>query len=385
MSGERLCVGVDLKPLLTQRTGVGKYQAALMAATLRAGAHIDYIGFGERAWRAIDARVLLEPTTADAAAASARARLVALARQAPFAQSIYQAARGAIYARGARGCGARFFHAFLYRPPAFGPLPFVPVIYDLSSKRVPEHHPAERLRWMEKLDAHVAQAPAIHTISQFTRNEIVDVYGAPRDKIHVIEPGVDPIFLQPAGQGIALARLGLAPRSYFLSVATLEPRKNLATLVAAFSAAPARVREACPLVLVGARGWAQALPAPTQRLIERGHVRLAGYVSDADLRDLYAGACAMLYASTYEGFGMPIAEARATGAPVIASDIPPHREAGGQDARFIAACDVDAWAQAMNEAFETREQPRAAKGAAFDWDDSARKTLALYERVAKTV
>jgi glycosyltransferase involved in cell wall biosynthesis len=383
MNADRLRIGVDLKPLLAQRTGVGKYQASLMAAVLRAHAGVEYVGFGDRGWRDIDARLLAEPP--EGGVAGARARLVALVRRAPFAQSLYQAARGALYARSASSAGARFFHAFLYRPPAFGPMPFVPVIYDLSNKRVPEHHPPERLRWMEKLDAYVAQAPAIHTISRFTRDEIVDVYGAPRDKIHVIEPGVDPVFLSPAGPGRALGRLALAPRSYFLSVATLEPRKNLATLIAAFAALPAPVREACPLVLVGARGWAKALPPQTQRLIESGRVRLAGYVSDADLRDLYAGACAMLYASTYEGFGMPIAEARATGAPVLASDIPPHREAGGEGARFIAARDVDAWARAMQEAFEAREKTRDQGCVAFSWEESARKTLALYERVAQTL
>ena len=374
-------IGVDLKPLVGQRTGVGKYQSALMAAVLRAGDHVAYVGFGERHWRDVAASDLSQ----EPSSAPARASLVSILRKAPFAHLAYQTLRSALYERSARASGADFFHAFLYRPPAFGALPFVPVVYDLSNKRVPQHHPAQRLRWMEKLDAYIADAPAIHTISRFTSDEIVEFYGVPRDKIHVIEPGVDKLFLSPAGEGSALRRLGVAARHYFLSVATLEPRKNLVTLIRAFAALPSSVQEACPLVLVGARGWAQALPAEAERLLASGRMRMAGYVTDADLRDLYAGACSMLYASTYEGFGMPIAEARATGASVIASDIPPHREASAGEALFIAPLDVDGWTRAMRDSFEMRRVDRTRGRSVFDWDDSARKTLALYDTVMRAL
>ena len=93
----------------------------------------------------------------------------------------------------------------------------------------------------------------------------------------------------------------------------------------------------------------------------------------------------MLYASTYEGFGMPIAEARATGASVIASDIPPHREASAGEALFIAPLDVDGWTRAMRDSFEMRRVDRTRGRSVFDWDDSARKTLALYDTVMRAL
>ncbi len=374
-------IGVDLKPLLAQRTGVGKYQAALMGAVLERGDRFAYAGFADRGWRDVPADLL----DVDPAPAQRRASLVGFLRRAPFVHAAYQAARGLIYERTAAQTGAAFFHAFLYRPPRFAPLPFVPVIYDLSNKRVPQHHPAQRLRWMEKLDAHVAAAPVIHTISRFTRDEIMDVYGVPVERIHVIEPGVDAIFQSPASGDAALRALDVTARNYFLSVATIEPRKNLATLIRAFAALPTQAQAMCPLVLVGAQGWSNALPPETEGLVASGRVRFAGYVADSDLRDLYAGACAMAYASTYEGFGMPIAEALAAGAPVIASDIPPHREASAGAARFVDALDVDGWRQALSDAYAARYEPRGAVPPAFTWRGAAEKTIALYEETLRRI
>lgn len=372
-------IAVDMRPLLAARTGVGKYQASLMRAVMQLASGVDYIGFGGFNWTPIEA-AHLDLTQQRASGGRAISSLIA---KLPFARTAYRASQSAAYRLTLPSQRLDFFHAFLYRPPAFSTLPFLPVVYDLSNKRLPQHHPIERIRWMSKLDRYISQAPLVHTISEFSADEIVDVYGVPREKIVVVSPGVDEVFLKAAEARGTLLKYGLQSNNFFLSIGTLEPRKNIATLVRAYANAPLVLQQKFPLVLVGMKGWAESIPPEGQRLLQSGALRILGYVSDEELRDLYASACAMFYPSIYEGFGMPIAEAAAVGARVIASDIPPHHEASGGRATFVAALDIDGWRAALCNASQIGEPFVVQSGNTHTWRRAAETTLAMYRRIQK--
>jgi glycosyltransferase involved in cell wall biosynthesis len=232
----------------------------------------------------------------------------------------------------------------------------------------------------------------IQTISEFTASEISAIFGVGRSRVVVPYPAAAPIFSWPqrgASAGI-LASFGLQCGCYALTVATLEPRKNLRTLVAAFSRLPAAVRMQMPLCVVGAAGWGDlALPAPTRALEREGSLRFLGYVPDAQLRGLYAGARVMLYPSFYEGFGMPVIEAMACGAPVVASAGSSLPEAVGKFGRLVEPLDVEAWSAELLRAAasdgewcdEGARSARRAHALSFTWQGAAQGTLQMYRRV----
>jgi alpha-1,3-rhamnosyl/mannosyltransferase len=310
-------------------------------------------------------------------------RLERFVRGSQPAHAAAAALRGAAYARsvGARRLDA--FHAFMYRAPASGAgVPVIPVVYDLSHIRHPEFHPPARVRWMAGVAEACRSAPAVHTISEFTAGEIVDEFGVERSRIHVVPPAVSAVFRDPArAEDGALRRLGLAEGAFALTVSTLEPRKNLATLLDAHGRLPATQQTRLPLVVVGAAGWGDVRLAD-HPLVRAGTVRLAGYVTDAELAGLYRAARIMLYPSIYEGYGMPVIEALACGAPVVASDAASMPEALGGAGRLVAPHDVDGWTAVLQAAADhpglPPGWPRPDHAPPWTWHDAALRTRALY-------
>jgi len=219
------------------------------------------------------------------------------------------------------------------------------------------------------------RASAIITVSHASRDDLVRVLDLPPDAVHVTHNGVDRRFFE--------ARAPEGPQApYLLTVGTLEPRKNVPTLIEAFRALRAAGRD-LQLVIVGRQGWANPLPLGDLA----AHVRLTGNVSDDELPELYAGAACFVLASHYEGFGLPLAEAMAAGAPAVASDIPALREVGGDTVRYASPDDAAAIAGAIGRALDAREESEAMAARArerarrFSWDSCAAETLAIYRRV----
>jgi glycosyltransferase involved in cell wall biosynthesis len=379
-------IGVDLAPLNSPLTGVGNYTFYLLEALLRAPDAPAIEGLEGLKWRPVRHDYFAEKRPRIGALLR-RAPGFGIARQSHTLRRIYAAVRrNASAARGAKQ-SISLFHAFAYVPPCELLVPTIPVVYDLSFVRFPELHPPARLRALEELGKHIRSAPMIHTISHFSAKEIADVYGVAASQIAVISPGVKPIFLLPTYDSPAvLARYELTKDQYFLVISTLEPRKNLRTLVSAYSQVPQNLRAVFPLCIVGGEGWNELnLPSEVSALEKEGSLRFLGFVPDSDLRSLYEHARAMMYPSIYEGFGMPIIEALAAGTPVVCSNSTSMPEAGGSAARTVAPLDVDGWTKELLRATDVssseQKTMRLAHAAQFTWERAARQTIELYAKV----
>jgi len=215
----------------------------------------------------------------------------------------------------------------------------VATVHDLNHRLVPETMEwATRLSHMAWFDRDVRSADAVLANSQGTSNRLLHWVGRAADGI--VRPGVRPEFrpldaTERQAAQVALAPLGIEP-PYVLAVSTLEPRKNIGALVDAFVQLKQRGRLAGhKLVLVGARGWQNS--ALARRITENpsGDIVLPGYVPDELMPGVFALADVLVMPSLYEGFGMPVLEARAVGTPVIVSNVPELKEAAAGQAAVV--------------------------------------------------
>lgn len=270
-------------------------------------------------------------------------------------------------------------------------LPAVVTVHDLSFVHFPETHPAGRVRVLNRrLPNSLRVARAVITDSLAVRKEIIEHYGIPPEKVHAIPLGVAPRFRPRSAAELApaLQRLDLTAGNYFLSVGTLEPRKNLVRTVRAYSSLPADLRRRFPLVIVGAVGWHEsAIVAELEPLARSGEARVLSYVDEDLLALLYAGARAVLYPSLYEGFGLPIAEAMASGAPALTSNAGCMRELAEGAALLVEPTDVAGIAQGMRRLLEDQGEMARLRNAGLEraerltWRRCAEETLRVYRRV----
>jgi len=241
-------------------------------------------------------------------------------------------------------------------------------VHDLVPLRFPELvERGTRRMHSRKLDA-VRSCDVVFANSRFTAGEAVELLGVPEERVVVAYPGVDPLF-RPEGE---LADLG---GPYVLSVSTLEPRKNLPALLAAFALLRRR-RPELTLVLAGSAGW-------EERPLAAEGVRLLGFVPDEELVRLYRGAAVFAYPSLFEGFGIPVVEALASGIPAVVSSHPSLDEASGEAALRTDPGDAEAFAEALEQALEADDERRAAglaHASRFTWRACGEAVLAGYER-----
>jgi glycosyltransferase involved in cell wall biosynthesis len=279
------------------------------------------------------------------------------------------------------------FHAVNYVPSVTVRMPVLPIIYDLSYIRLPATHPPERVRWLEQGLKGVASAPAVQTISEFSKSEIVSLLGVAPEHVHVTYPAPGPSFgPKRSADDLCLQKYHVAPRQYFLVVGAREPRKNVKTVAEAFVALPMSLQSKSPLLWVGPPGWGDLSLSPAAtRAFDDGRIRAIGYVPDEDLAALYRNSLLFLMPSLYEGFGIPVVEALACGANVALSKIPVFEEVAGAHARYVEAMDVDGWRLAMNDALRPEclsgENCSAPDLSRFSWEVGAANTLTLYRRL----
>jgi alpha-1,3-rhamnosyl/mannosyltransferase len=187
-----------------------------------------------------------------------------------------------------------------------------------------------------------------------------------------------------------MTKLKLDVAGYSLCVATIEPRKNVDRLLSAYEALPPALRRRFPLVLAGAAGWRSAeTHARIVRAQSEDWLRYLGFVSQDELPRLYAGARLFVYPSLYEGFGLPVLEAMASGTPVITSNVSSLPEVVGGAARLVEPQDVDSIRAALEDVLQDDDWRGAAsaaglvRAASFTWSECVDRTVSVYKKVMR--
>ena len=226
-------------------------------------------------------------------------------------------------------------------------------------------------------------------MSEHSRQEIVQWFGVPEERISVISLGVDGRWFAPPSPA-EWARVRQAyglPETFFLSVGTLQPRKNTERLIAAHRLLPAALRREVPLVVVGKAGW--GCDSVVAQLVDgdAGALRWLRYVPDQDMLPLLQQAAALLFPSLHEGFGLPVLEAFAAGVPVMAANTTAVPEVAGDAAVLLNPLDTSGWAEAMQHLLQTpsfaqtlRQQGRE-RAQRFTWNQTALRTAQVYAGV----
>lgn len=268
----------------------------------------------------------------------------------------------------------------------------VVTVHDLSVFKFPETHPADRVRHFESnFSRSVGRAAHLVTDSEAIRGELIEYLGCAPDHVTAVPLGVDPEFSPrtPSSVEPLLRTLNLQHHGYTLCVSTLEPRKRVGHLLLAYGRLPAVLRDRYPLVLAGGSGWlSDELRGAIDSAVTEGWARYLGFLPQQQLPDLYAGARLFAFPSLYEGFGLPVLEAMASGVPVIASNRASLPEVTGGAAILIDPDDIDGLAAALQSGLEDnlwRERAREnglAVARRFTWDRCAEQTVSVYSRVS---
>jgi glycosyltransferase involved in cell wall biosynthesis len=320
-------VGVDISPLVQTRAGTARHVRGLLAALRdRPGLELELLAYG------------------------GPGRVSSVVRDAYwYPRTLRRRARG-----------LDVLHCTTFRGPYRSPVPTVVTVHDLAILRAPEAFPRwHRLYGTAGLRRVLEAADAIVAVSEFTRREVVELADVPAERVRVVPNGVDPVFT-PDGPRVE--------GDYVLAVGTLEPRKNLERSVEAAREAGVELR------VVGARGW--------------GGVDVDGWVGeipDSELAALYRGARSVLYPSLYEGFGLPVLEAMACGAPVVTSLDTAMADVAGDVAVLVDPLDVSAIAAGIVAADARRDELARAgveRAREFTWQRSADAVVELWRELA---
>lgn len=286
---------------------------------------------------------------------------------------------------------------WIYHEPSFIALkhkgPMVVTIHDLSHIRYPAMHPKSRVDFLNKqLSKTLQRADHIITVSHFTRNELLDLnLVQDENRVSVTHLGVDPIFYPRALSALEsqLSDFKLLPQQYLLAVGTLEPRKNLSRLLRAYDILPDDLKRRFPLVLTGPQGWKNAqLLTEIQQVRSPGKIILTGYLSREKLAAIMSGAAVFVFPSLYEGFGLPVLEAMASGTAVISANHAALKEICGDAAVLIDPLDIDEISDKMKQLLEypseinTLKEKSIKRVQSFSWKHCADLTVKIYQKVA---
>jgi alpha-1,3-rhamnosyl/mannosyltransferase len=253
----------------------------------------------------------------------------------------------------------------------------------------PETHSPANVRALKHFAEHVMRrADGLIAISESSRQDAVRILNLNPDKVVVIYPGVaEAYFDVPSAETRRVAAHYRLGRPYVLFVGTIEPRKNLDSLLDAWGLLDEELRAQHELVVAGPAGWAGPHTLARLRAGDRG-VRYLGYVPEHDLPGLTAGALLLAYPSLYEGFGLPIAQAMAAGVPVVTSNLSSMPEVAGDAGLLIDPRSASEIAGAIRRLLESpdlrSELSRRARlrAARFRWEASAQQSLDWFRSLA---
>ncbi len=273
--------------------------------------------------------------------------------------------------------------------PRFFAIPRVMSIMDLSYLEYPQLFRKKDLHQLVHWTAYsVARASRIFTISEFSKHAIIEAYHVPADRVVVTHPGFS---MDTKPIKLDVQKKYKLPSSYILSVGTIQPRKNYTLLIEAFAKyVKAHGDEKTDLVIVGKKGWLYEpiFQAPKKFGVEN-RVKFLSFVPDSDLPSLYANAQCFCLPSLYEGFGLPVLEAMASGCPVVVSNSSSLPEIAGKAGIYVDPQDVDSIVAGLHAAISERNTPEGKRRIAdgieqmkkFTWEQAAKETLKILKDV----
>lgn len=286
-------------------------------------------------------------------------------------------------------CKGALFHGPNYFLPEYVDIGLA-TIHDLSVFRFPETHPLERIKQFEaNFQATLGRAAHLITDTEAIRQEVIRTFCWPAERITAVSLGVADVYQPRSCEETAtvLSRYGLEHGRYSLCVATIEPRKNIDLLLEGYRNLPPTVRRRFPLVLIGNEGWqSEQLHDRIKACCGEGWLHYLKFVPEADLPVLYSGARLFVYPSQYEGFGLPVLEAMASGIPVISSADPALAEVGGDATWQLCPEDRAGFALTLEQGLEDdgwrngAETKGLVRAKEFTWERCVEETVQVYQK-----
>ncbi|WP_434777256.1 glycosyltransferase family 4 protein [Neisseria sp. Ec49-e6-T10] len=287
---------------------------------------------------------------------------------------------------------------FIYHSPNFYLPSFsgrsVATFHDLSVFLWPQCHTKERVRFMQKeLYLTIKRANALITDSEFTRQELSAYFAFPLERIFNVPLASSGSFYEHSKEDAqsVLARYDLTYKQYSLFIGSIEPRKNLSTLIHAYQRLPIPLRKQYPLVVSGYKGWESGdIHEQMNRGESEGWLCYLGFTPTNDLPALFSGARLFVFPSLYEGFGLPVLESMASGTPVICSNAASLPEVVGDVALMCDALDIDKLTELLQFGLEDEEWRKQAterglqRSKLFSWRRCAQETINVYQKVSRS-
>lgn len=388
-------IGFDCNALLGEVAGVGQYSYNLLKALLKAdrvNSYTPYVLYSLTHY-------LLHPGLKVNLPGEARLRVLYKHIPVPYQLLSYLRVPGMPqslreYMLG--GLAVDVVHSNSFCAPRFRDKRkrLVVTVYDLSVLTHPECHKKANIRHCTRgIEDAVKYADAIIAISDYTKRDLIRYMNAPEELVTVTQLAAGPEFKEVGDEGVLKGvreKYGL-PEKYILFVGSLEPRKNLRTLLKAYAGLPDRFKRGFSLVIAGGKGWMNSdIPGLQKKLGIEGRVHFPGFIADDDICAVYSQAEVFVYPSLYEGFGLPILEAMACGTPVITSNASSMPEVAGDAALLVTPTEADELAGAIervldDEVLRGRMREQGLKRAGeFSWERCARETIEIYRKVVES-
>ncbi|MGO4743581.1 glycosyltransferase family 4 protein [Serratia quinivorans] len=374
---------LSVEPIKFPLTGIGRYTYEL-AKGLQSNNEIEELHFFSGTHFLSDI-----PTAKNTSDGSHRLKKIVQSNS--LAIEAYRLLMPRLKKKALRGYERCVFHGpNFFLPPFEGPS--VATFHDLSPFKWEHCFDPKRNRFTKKemLDA-LSRANGLITVSNYIRNEIHEYFDYPLEKIHTVHLASSPDFYPRKAEQVSsvLNKFGLGYKAFTLFVGTIEPRKNILSLIHAYRNLPGELRTRYPLVLSGYKGWRNDdIMQEIERGQREGWLNYLGFAAAEELPLLYSAASLFVFPSNYEGFGLPVLEAMSSGTPVICSNSSSLPEVVGDAAMTHAPEDIGLLTELITRGLTDEQWRKQAvelglsNAATFSWQSCTRQTLDVYQKLA---
>ncbi|MBA1305297.1 glycosyltransferase family 4 protein [Stutzerimonas stutzeri] len=317
-------------------------------------------------------------------------KLKRLVQNSHLAVELYRLIMPSIRRRALKSYSDHIYHGTNFFVPPFAGRSLA-TFHDLSPFILSHFHSPQRNRYAQReMENSLKRASCLISVSEFGRREISEYFSWPMDNIYTVHLASSGVFRPRVESEVSetLSKYGLSPGCYSLFIGTIEPRKNIETLLKAYRSLPMETRRRWPLILSGYKGWrSESIHERIKAAECEGWARYLGFVASEDLPALYSGARLFAFPSFYEGFGLPVLEALSSGIPVVCSNSSSLPEVSGGAALMCDPLDVDALRGNLRRALEdeqwrvTAVQQGVRHAARFSWKQCSRRTAEVYRKV----